>query len=323
MSALTEALEQIEYWLWQNYPDIAKSLTPGLTPEEINSITENLPFKISREIQELYEWHNGSGHFSFFVSVYDSNEGLGFLSLEKAIDNSHVDEAGHISQGRNLRGFHMYPEFERWVHFLICNNSEKSPILVVTDDPYTRLGSTSLTSMALTTLECYKTGVFKINSYETYGILKKNEEYFINIVKKNNQLVPFFEDEYYRQIVDVFEDSILQLYSEGERDFTKYKIEKEKHYFRRVNLSKANFSGLNLSHSQFNESDLSNTNFSNTNLTGANLTNANLEGANLNKACLIRAQLRGANLRGVNIEGVDLSKSYKDKTIMLDGSITS
>lgn len=322
MSALTDALEQIEYWLWQNYPDVAASLPPGLTLEEINGITEVLPFKISREIQELYEWHNGSGRFNLFASVYDSNEGLVFSSLEKAVDNS--DEAGHISQKLNLPGFYMFREFERWVHFLICNNNEKSPMLVVTDDPYIRLGATSLTDMALTTLECCEIGILKINNYETYATFKKNnEEEFIDIFKKNNQLITFFQNEYYRQIIDIFESSILQLYSEGERDFTKYKIEREKHSFRRVNLSNANFSGLNLSHSKFNEANLSNTNFSNTNLTGANFINANLEGANLNQACLTGACLRGANLQGVNIEGVDLSKSYKDKTIMPDGSITS
>ena len=46
MSVLIEALERFEYWLWQNHPDIAGSLNPGLTIEEINDMAKALPFSL-------------------------------------------------------------------------------------------------------------------------------------------------------------------------------------------------------------------------------------------------------------------------------------
>jgi hypothetical protein len=195
MSILTEALEELENWLSDNYPDKAASLPPGLTPEEIDSLAENLSFELPTEIRELYEWHDGSGNFGILLSNHTMDERPGFLSLEKAVDNSEVDEAGHITQRLGIDGFHLFPEFERWVHFSVCKNSEESPIWIVTDDPYIRLGYTSITSMILTTLECYQTGILEIGNY------LYDEEEFLEVWNQNNNLISFFEDETFLKIV--------------------------------------------------------------------------------------------------------------------------
>ncbi|MEA5595266.1 hypothetical protein [Rivularia sp. UHCC 0363] len=205
MSVLTEALEKVEYWLWQNYPELANSLPSGLTAEEINDVAKSLPFSLSKEIQELYEWGNGSP--GIFGTLNYSDEGLGFMSLEKAIANTLDCE--HITEWLNLPCFYMFPEFERWIHFAVCDEEETSPILVVTDDPCTRFAYASITSMVLTTVECYekeiivlgKYGGIKFNDSLTSNILYRYsdilyqvdeyldaEEEFKNIVNKNNSI---------------------------------------------------------------------------------------------------------------------------------------
>lgn len=161
MSVLIEALERFEYWLWQNHPDIAGSLNPGLTIEEINDMAKALPFSLSREIKELYQWKNGSR--GIFGTLDYSDEGLGFVSLERAIDLTY--ECEHITESVNLPCFYMFPEYERWVHFAVCDEEETSSILVVTDDPYTRLSYTSITSMVLTTIEGYEREIIVLGDY--------------------------------------------------------------------------------------------------------------------------------------------------------------
>ena len=55
MSVLINALERFEYWLWNNHPKVANSLSSGLTSEEINNMAQSLPFSLSEEIKELYQ----------------------------------------------------------------------------------------------------------------------------------------------------------------------------------------------------------------------------------------------------------------------------
>ncbi|MGB3653290.1 MAG: SMI1/KNR4 family protein, partial [Rivularia sp. (in: cyanobacteria)] len=63
MSNLTEALQRISVWMekYQTEKDGKKIpfLAPGLTFEEIENKLKNLPFKLSEELYELYQWHNG------------------------------------------------------------------------------------------------------------------------------------------------------------------------------------------------------------------------------------------------------------------------
>lgn len=320
MSVLTEALDQLTVWLEQNHPNLAASLRPGLTLEEIDIQFQHLLLPISQEIYELYQWSNGC---NLFRTYYYSDEALNFLPLETAI--RYNDEAGYLSEQRNIPGFFMFSEFERWLHFAVCDGNQTSPVLVITDDPYTRLAYTSITSMVLTNLECYERGVFQIQSHRTFSSVRLNDEKeFRNIFKNHNNLISFFEqNEVLSKIISIFEGELLQLYSEGERNFNKYNICRSKYYLRNAQLSRANFSGLDLSHSEFHGADLTEVDFSNAELRGVRFRDANLQGANLSGACLTGAHLNGANLQGANVEGVNLKECYKYKTIMPDGSIVS
>ena len=87
MSLLTDALEIILNWLQQNKPSYASSLQPGLVYEEIEQKVKNLPFRLPREVYELYQWRNGvciskGEKIAQFFHGYTYT----FLSLENAID---------------------------------------------------------------------------------------------------------------------------------------------------------------------------------------------------------------------------------------------
>ncbi|RUS96513.1 hypothetical protein DSM106972_087000 [Dulcicalothrix desertica PCC 7102] len=53
-------LERIVKWLEKYRPYDVSFLQPGLTKNEIEIITEKLPFKLPHEVYELYQWKNGT-----------------------------------------------------------------------------------------------------------------------------------------------------------------------------------------------------------------------------------------------------------------------
>ena len=164
MSVLINALERFEYWLWNNHPKIANSLSSGLTSEEINDMAQSLPFSLSEEIKELYQWSNGCSRGLVTLSSY-CDEIIGFMPLDRAIKLTH--DAEHITEHLNIPCFYMFPEYERWIHFAVCDEEETSPILVVTDDPCTRFAYSNITSMVLTTIECYEKEIIIFGKYGT------------------------------------------------------------------------------------------------------------------------------------------------------------
>lgn len=189
MTVLTETLERLEYWLLQHHPLVAESLKPGLTVEEIDNQVrqvQDLPFHITQEIEELYQWANGWD--LFFTPFHDEN--LGAMPLEEAIQYSYAQptQASWVVIERvDIPNLVMFHEFERWVHFAVCDEDDSSPILVITDDDYTRLAYSSITSMVLTTLECYEREILKID-YDQAKSLIANESLLkeFNFIRRRN-----------------------------------------------------------------------------------------------------------------------------------------
>ncbi len=83
---LTDSLNYILDWHRKNNTPAARLLQPGLSEGEILGMLEALPFKISREFVELYEWHNGTaiGEEGEDTSLFEIHR---FLPLEEAIEN--------------------------------------------------------------------------------------------------------------------------------------------------------------------------------------------------------------------------------------------
>lgn len=86
MSALTIALEIISRNLKRKAPEVVSHLQPGLTRQEIDEKTKDLPGRLPEEVYELYQWHNGfSQSIGVEVSAFNGIE-AGFCSLEESLD---------------------------------------------------------------------------------------------------------------------------------------------------------------------------------------------------------------------------------------------
>jgi hypothetical protein len=183
MSELKEALEQLDYWLYDNKPEIFDSLPSGLSSEEIDEQSYSLMFDLSTEIRELYQWRNGGG--LLFYSIYGS-EGLAYFPLNAAVRQTH-DTGAHIDNFLEKKqienAFFMFREFERWIHFVDCSQEGYSPIFCMTDDSYLRLAYTNITAMVLTSIECYEGGHVTFNRFG--GLQLNDEKGYKNILLKN------------------------------------------------------------------------------------------------------------------------------------------
>jgi cell wall assembly regulator SMI1 len=83
MSALIDALNQISEWLQQHNWISPSIFQPGLSIEEIESELGKLPFYLSCEVCELYQWHDGSSDSKQGIFVHHD-----LLSFENALEYS-------------------------------------------------------------------------------------------------------------------------------------------------------------------------------------------------------------------------------------------
>lgn len=186
MANLTEALEKLEYWLWHNYPDICAALPPGITDEQIAEECEHLSFEISEEVRQFYRWRNGASNIFYSTNF---GEGIFTYSIHKAVELT-IDLTGDgyvcdlIKSHQINDALFMFGDFERWLHFVDCRDRDTSPVLILTDDDYTRLTHTSFTSMTLMTLECYEE---KVLTFDEFGRVRLNnmEDYRTIFAKYN------------------------------------------------------------------------------------------------------------------------------------------
>ena len=176
MSELTNALDRILNWFQNNKPSTIDSLQPGLTVEEIEEKAKDLPFRLTQEVYELYQWRNGMvDDGSCFFSAFR------FLPLEEAIKYS----KSVVEDIEIFFPFGWLPifEFEGDYSAVICaeEKTESSLILDIYED--TNIAHQSLTNMMCCIAECYETGAFYIDES---GNLEENEVAAKNILLKYN-----------------------------------------------------------------------------------------------------------------------------------------
>jgi SMI1 / KNR4 family (SUKH-1) len=166
-------------------------MAPGLTLEEIEEKTQDLPFQLSGEVKELYQWRNGGA--SLFFSNYLKSEGLYLFSLEKAIEFTRELKTVSIvtevlEQNQITHALCIFRDFEGWLPFLDCCHEYTSPVLVTTDDQSLRFDYTSLTNMVLTAVECYEREILTFNQFGGIHLDKdiKQERAYMSVFKKNN-----------------------------------------------------------------------------------------------------------------------------------------
>jgi hypothetical protein len=161
MSALTEALERILNWLQLNYPKVASFPYPGLTNEQIEQLIKYLPFRLTKEVYELYQWRNGTLHgdgFFPFLVFYSLQESLDFYyrTLKYEPDDNLL-----MSPRHSLIIF----RWDKSFFYIVCDNKEKesSPVWEVNLSDSPIIAYTSLTSLMCMIAECYETGAYYIN----------------------------------------------------------------------------------------------------------------------------------------------------------------
>lgn len=160
MSALTDALNRIMTWLQENSPICASGFEQQLLPEVIQEKLSQLPFYVSEEVYELYQWRNGNPYCGVFV--YHR-----LLDLDTALEYSQGINDTYWLEVRAEDGdpLYLFPVFDFDGEYFAVPGSDSlnrtAPIFHIgCDDGSVCLAFTSLTSMIMAIAECYETGVY-------------------------------------------------------------------------------------------------------------------------------------------------------------------
>ena len=188
MFQLTDALNRIKVWLNNNYPLMAESITPGLSPEDIQSIIETLPFSLPEEVGELYQWSRGHYGEALNAVAFDPCEVMYHVSLEYAIElQSMLEDEDSDECVTKYINKPLFPLFDfNGTSFCSIGNWEdekSSPIILVSPINNIIITYTSLTNMMLTVAESFESGVFRLNEK---GYEEWNEKVFFSIYLKHN-----------------------------------------------------------------------------------------------------------------------------------------
>ena len=204
MSKLLEELAYIFEWLEYSVPELSDLYNPGLSREQIDTLVKGLPFKLSEEVCELYQWRNGEANsvyhngdtiadFLFPDHHLPGNLSLPFWSLQEAVANYQalwkMEESGREDKSRED-----FPaDFKLWDRkwFPIASMENKTILIAIGDlDPspiyqieFVFSGTPlrtykSLTSMISTIAEYCEAELYKIipdEDSETFVYVKLDE----------------------------------------------------------------------------------------------------------------------------------------------------
>ena len=191
MSNLRDSLENILVWQERNRPEYATTFQPGLTKEEIEEKVKDIPFKLPKEVYELYQWRNGST-FDYFLP----GSGFLFLPLERAIEEYELnadtystdDEYDESEDYWNPYYFPIF--FEGIENFFVIGNDEQqeeSPVIYYfIEDGSHDIFCSSLTKMIQVIAECYDTGAYYITEKAGRQRLVEDEVKVAQVLGKYN-----------------------------------------------------------------------------------------------------------------------------------------
>ncbi len=176
MSKLINALDRIINWFQSNKPSIINSLQPGLTIKEIEDKVKDLPFRLTQEVYELYQWRNGT--------IDDGNDFFSYYRFLPLKEASEVSKNVSESWGLSLP-FGWFPlfEYEGEVFAVVGaeENTENSIVLKTYEG--IDIAHRSLTNMMCCIAECYEKGAYYIDEL---GNLEENRIAAKNILLKYN-----------------------------------------------------------------------------------------------------------------------------------------
>ena len=200
LSKLIEELVYIFEWLEYSIPDLSDRYKPGLTRQQIDTIVKDLPFKLSEEVYELYQWRNGKSEcgensgenvadFLFPDHHIPGNLSLPFWSLQESIKRYHdlwkLHESRITEDPHN--GFILWKQdwfpiasMENKTMLCVVGNLNPSPVYQIEFAGFEKPLRTyaNLTSMMSVIAECCESDLYKIipDEYEeTYFYIKLDE----------------------------------------------------------------------------------------------------------------------------------------------------
>ena len=148
---LIASLDQILEWHRRNNTPAARLLQPGLSEDEIMSRMQALPFHASRELVELYRWHNGTaiGEEGEDTSLFEIHR---FLPLEEAVSSFRESppeaQALQIFRDEALDGYAVSGAAQM---------AERSAVVLMTEGEVQKVFS-SLTKMMQTVAAAFEEG---------------------------------------------------------------------------------------------------------------------------------------------------------------------
>lgn len=182
---LIDCLQRILNWLQQNAPLYAQGFLPGLSYEEIEVIISNLPFKIPKEVYDLYQWRNGTDSKAMiFVYHY-----FWYLDMALEISSDCVNDPWSLELREEAgEPFYLFPIFEfEGEYFAVLGETtqvETAPVYhIAAKGAGIARAFNSLTTMMQAIAESYETGVYQLTPE---GRLELNYEKFRRLRLKYN-----------------------------------------------------------------------------------------------------------------------------------------
>jgi SMI1 / KNR4 family (SUKH-1) len=202
VSQLTDELEYIFDGLVSLDPDFVYCYNPGLSRQKIDEIIKDLPFKLSEEIYELYQWRNGFAfdynlpyiETFFFPEQLYSGVPITFHSLQDAFDSyKNIGKATNYDDAYWNKKWFPIGQFETKRSLYVVGDLNPSPVYlwdVGCLDDSVRVYK-NLTSMISVIAECCELGLYQLIP-DKYG---EEDDMIIRIDEEKLEL----EKEIYRK----------------------------------------------------------------------------------------------------------------------------
>ena len=175
MTILLETLKFILEWQQHNGTTAAERWKPGLSTSEIEALVKPLPFQLSREFYELYQWRNGGCLYfplEVAVEVYDKMTALSEDDLSIVWNPYWLPITDGFNGG--------YPADELQSYRVIVGSKEVQDTSLLLDidfeSPEPGIWYPSVVNLMLATLEKYQTGLH-LEDLEDAGYGPIHEKY--------------------------------------------------------------------------------------------------------------------------------------------------
>ena len=205
MSKISKDLEYILSWLKSTEVEFIDCFNPGLTSQEVDDFSRELPFKLSDEIHELYQWRNGIADIGFnnyrplveflFPDQFHNGFPTVFRNLKDSILNYHnlyqvSQELVNSSSNYEFWNQKWFPiaSFENKKILYVVGDLNPSPVyfhVVGNLNNPTRVYK-SIASMVSTIAECCEQGLYQImaNDGDDDDIVVRMDEHKLDIEKE-------------------------------------------------------------------------------------------------------------------------------------------